>query len=68
MKELVRKNDYYFNESYEGINGAKRVVCILDNNCVRYVKYINNKKAGKNEYQNHEKEKCFTNATKWLNK
>lgn len=68
MEKLYKKEDKIFNEIYEGINGKKRVVCILDNNCVRYMKYIGIKRIGINEYENNQKERCFKLATNWLNK
>jgi hypothetical protein len=68
MKKLLKKEDKMFTEKYEGFNGIKRVICILDNNCVRYIKFVNNTRIGIQEYENNEKEKCFNSATNWLNK
>lgn len=68
MKELVKKESYHFNEYYEGENENKKVQCILDNNCVRYMVFVNGKKVSRREFSNDKKELCFKNATKALNK
>ncbi len=71
MKELVRVESNIFNEIYEGINGNKKVVCILDNNCVRYIVFdlAKPRQSGKRyEFSNDKKELCFKNAIKALNK
>lgn len=68
VKELVKIKDYLYDEIYVGINGNKKVVCILDNNCVRYVVSVNGKVKSRREFSNDKKELCFKNATKALNK
>lgn len=68
MKELVKKESYYFNEYYEGENENKKVQCILDDYCVRYIVSVNGKKVSRREFSNDKKELCFKNATKALNK
>lgn len=70
MKELIKVNDELFNEHYEGVaaNG-KKVICILDDNCVRYmVLNANGKQIRRREYENTQKETCFRNATKAFNR
>lgn len=71
MKELVKIESNVFDEIYEGINGNKKVVCILDNNCVRYIvlDLAKPRQRGKrHEFNNDKKELCFRNAIKVLNK
>jgi hypothetical protein len=71
MKELVRVESNIFDEIYEGINGNKKVVCILDNNCVRYTVFnlTKHRQSGiRHEFTDDKKELCFKNATKVLNK
>jgi hypothetical protein len=68
MVELYKKEDKIFKEIYEGINGDKRVVCILDNNCVRYMKFVGVKRIGINQYENGQQERCFKLATNWINR
>lgn len=55
-------------ETMEKVLGNKRVNIILADNCVRYVKFVNGKKCGVREYENHQKEKCVADACKWLEK
>ena len=69
--ELTRKENWMFEKYYEGTNGNKTVICILDNWCVRYHVIINNGSETTNkrhEFSNDKKELCFKNATKALNK
>ena len=60
-----------FNEAYEIINGNRHVKIVLDDNCVRYVRY--ECKSGKwvlmgrKEYKNSNKQLCIKNAVKWVN-
>lgn len=71
MIELVKVNSTIFDEIYEGINGNKKVVCILDNNCVRYTVLDLTKprqKGKRHEFNDNQKELCFRNATKVLNR
>lgn len=74
MRELNKVERFGFNEYYEGSSTDRKakVICILDENCVRYsvcrkAKTIY-KQVSRHEYGNSEKEKCFRNATKALNK
>lgn len=71
MKELVKVKSNLFNKIYAGINGNKEVVCILDDNCVRYIvkDLTKPRQRGKrHEFSNDKKELCFKNATKVLNR
>lgn len=68
MYELKRVHGGFFNEEYEGINGKKKVCCILDNDCVRYMVFVDGKRKRIAEFSNDKKELCFKNATKALNK
>lgn len=71
MKELLRVESKLFKEMYVGINGNKEVICILDDNCVRYmVKDLANVRRSykRYEFSNDKKALCFANATKMLNK
>lgn len=68
MKKLLKKEDKIYKEKYEGTNGIKRVICLLDDNCVRYIKFVNNTRIGIKEYENNEKEICLKSATNWLNR
>ena len=36
MAELIKTESGIFKDHYEGINRDKKVICILDNNCVRF--------------------------------
>lgn len=75
--KLKRVNDNFFNDIFVGERWAtkkdythvlRRVVCITDDNCVRYVVYENGKKLRTSEFSNDQKEKCFCNAVKALNR
>lgn len=68
MKELIKIENTFFNNYYEGLNGYKKVICILDDYCVRYHVFINGKQKSRREFKNDKKELCFKNATKILNK
>lgn len=67
MKELVKVENYMFTEYYEGTCWNKKVVCILDDNCVRFVGFVNGKRTVRREYSNKNKEMCMRKATEWLN-
>ena len=70
IEKLTHVKDSAFREKYEGFNGDKRVVCILDNNCVRYMGFVRCKRTTCREYGNTEKDKatCMARALAWLNK
>ena len=72
MRELVKVKSLVFEEQYEGIVGDQKIVCVLDDNCVRWTtcRKIKGvwKLVGKHEYQNSNKARCFNEATKALNK
>lgn len=68
MNELFKKENGNFKEYFEGTNGSRRVTCILDDNCVRYMVFLNGKLKSRREFSNSKKEMCFRNATKALNK
>lgn len=68
MTKLVKVEDGIFNEMYVVTNGNRKVTCILDTNCVRYIVFENGKKVRKSEFSNDQKEKCFKNAEKALNR
>lgn len=68
MNELIRKENEIFKEYFERTNGRRRVVCILDNHCVRYMVILDGKLKSRHEFSDDKKEKCFRNATKALNK
>lgn len=67
MTKLVKINDGMFKEMYSGERGSKKVICILDENCVRYMVFENGKKKRTSEFNNAQKAKCFANAEKALN-
>ena len=70
MLELTKRDNTIFNEYYEGtaVSGA-RVICILDDNCVRYSVYDrNSKRILRREYANNNKTLALRKATEWLNK
>ena len=70
MKELKKIENSMFNEYYEGeaVSGAK-VICILDDNCVRYIVFNKyGKRVARREYANTSKALCFKKATEALNK
>ena len=60
-----------FNEAYEVVNGNRCVKIVLDDYCVRYVRY--ERKSGKwvmigrKEFTNANKQLCVKNALKWVN-
>lgn len=73
--ELNRTENAMFDEYYEGIiENRRRVICILDDYCVRYMVFTYSragwKKVSCREYGNAPKSKalCLANATKALNK
>lgn len=68
MSELIKKESSIFKEYFEGTNGIRRVTCILDDHCVRYMVFLNGKLKSRREFSNSKKEMCFKNATKALNK
>jgi hypothetical protein len=68
VEKLIQVKDHYFDEYYVGYNGSKTVVCILDDNCVRYVGFDNAKRKTRREYSNDKKELCMRRAIAWLNK
>lgn len=68
MKELIKKEEAFFQNVFEGTNGNKRVWCCLDDNSVRYTISINGKQTVRKEFANDKKELCFKNAVKALNK
>lgn len=68
MMKLVKVKSEMFEDMYEGTNGSRKVTCILDNNCVRYMVFENGKKIRRSEFSNDQKEKCFANAEKALNR
>ena len=70
MLELKKVESNMFNEYYEGIavSGAK-VICILDDNCVRYTALTAaGKRIARREYGNTGKATCFKKATETLNR
>lgn len=78
MKELKKINIEGFKNIYQEITVVynkktfkpvtRKVTCILDDNCVRYTVTENGRKKIRREYDNNQKEACFTDATKALNK
>lgn len=70
MKELKKTQSNMFNEYFEGVavSGA-RVVCILDDYCVRYMVFNHlGERVSRREFKNANKELCFKRATEALNK
>lgn len=72
MKELAKVERYGFSEIYEGVVGDSKIVCILDDNCVRWslcrkARTIY-KQVSRHEFSNDKKELCFKNATRALNR
>lgn len=65
---LTKSADPMFQEKYEGKCHSKRVICILDENCVRFVGFVNDKLVVRREYANNKKSLCMARATAWLNK
>ncbi len=82
MRTLVRKNEengfYDLKEVYEGTTSRVnkktyeyeevKVWCCLDDYCVRYTITINGKCKSRREFRNDQKELCFKNANKALEK
>lgn len=70
IEKLTKVEGGFFDEYYTGECGSKRVVCILDNNCVRYMGFVYGKRVTRREYGNTEKSKatCMARALEWLNK
>lgn len=68
VEKLSKVEDVMFQEKYEGERRDKRVVCILDENCVRFVGFVNDKRVVRREYQNNNKAVCMARAIEWLNK
>ena len=68
MKEMIKIKNEMFNEYFEGSNGSRRVTCILDDNCVRYMVFENGKRKSRREFSNNNKALCLKNAVKALNK
>lgn len=68
MKEMIKVKNEMFNEYFEGSNGSRRVTCILDDNCVRYMVFENGKRKSRREFSNNNKALCLKNAVKALNK
>lgn len=70
MAGLKKVENTTFKEYFEGINGPRRVVCILDDHCVRYMVFENGKQKIRREYGNEPgaKDRCFEYAVKALNK
>jgi len=68
MKNLEKNQSEMLTEIFEGTNGDKKVICILDDNCVRYMILKNGKLTSRHEFNNCRKNLCFNNATKALNR
>lgn len=74
MEKLVRTQSDVFKEYYVGKNvrRGREVICILDENCVRYMILAPGKHGMKcisrREYSNGQEARCFANAEKALNK
>ena len=72
MVKLEKWENGVFSEYYEGRNGGRVVVCILDDNCVHYT--VRKKVGGKlkqvarREYGNASKARCLAAAEKALNR
>lgn len=68
IEALTKTRHPFLDEFYVGQNGSRRVECILDNYCVRYMGYVNGKRTTRREYDNNNKELCMARALAWLNK
>lgn len=72
MEKLVKAQSDIFDEYYVGQKGLRKVICILDENCVRYMVLAPGKHGMKcvtrREYNNGQEARCFANAEKALNK
>lgn len=66
MKLLSKAAHDIYSDFYTGTNGNRTVNCILDTNCVRFIVIENGKSV--REFNNAEKDKCFSQAEKALNK
>ena len=77
-KIMTKTSSYFFNELYVGTTkvfdlknyklNTIEIACILDDNCVRFTRSVNGKKAYTKEFENNEKQKCLTMATKMYEK
>lgn len=47
-------------------HGNRKVLIILDDNCVRYHGYINGKQVCRKEFKNNHKSMCEARAMKWV--
>ena len=68
IEKLTKSDDPMFQDIYEGSLRSKRVICILDDNCVRFVGFVNDKRVVRREYANNKKALCMARAIAWLNK
>lgn len=68
MIELKKIKHEVFSNYYIGENGNKKVIAILDTNCIRYMVIVNGKQITRREYANGNESICLKNATKALNK
>lgn len=68
MINLQQTENTIFKKYYEGTNGRRRVVCILDDFCVRYMVFEDGKQKSRREFSNDRKDLCFRNAEKALNR
>lgn len=68
IEKLTKVEDALFQEKYEGERNNKRVVCILDDNCVRYIGFVNGKRVVRREYANGRQGLCVARAIGWLYK
>ena len=77
MEKLVKVKHEMFNEYFEGERKGyiqkkgyveRKVICILNDNCVRYCVIENGKFKRKSYFDNDNKELCFRNAEKVLNR
>lgn len=77
MKKLHKIEMKPFNEVYQATTVVttkdfrkvtRTVTCLLDDNCVRYTVVEDGKAKSRREYGNDQKERCFRNAEKALNR
>ena len=72
MLKLTKVEHDIFSEYYEGNNGDKKVTCILDEICIRYIVLVPSKYgvkvSSRREYSNGNEKRCFAAAEKALNK
>lgn len=68
MKTLSRINHDVHQNVYEGFNGDRKVCCILDMNCVRYIVFVNGKRKSVREFDNSQTDVCFKSAEAALNR